>query len=873
MRILPPAPRLNLCLTLAAAALLGLILTDAALAADKVPLRLNMQPGMTWTFDSSQNISMDNKATVNGQTQPYSMKMESKHVGKAEVVAVSNGEPTSIKLTFGEDCGSSMTMGQQSQKQPYPYAGKTITITKNADGTVSDDFDGQADPQSASELHSAMVSEKVIFPQQPVDIGQEWKADPKVLAQVADLSGPNDHAGMTLKLLEVGSANGHPTATVKVSMAIVRNLNGMDTTVILQGKAVVDMATGHTISNDMKGTMETKGEQPGPGPNGQQVTYQIEGNGTIQSTMSAPITGGATTPAIANTDTPVQPLTPLNDNPGVNPLSPSAPSPFAGKFTDGKLTIELTAANDGYGGTLTLGDKKFPAKASATDTKLTGSFKSAGHDFPFSGTIDGDTLSFTSGKTTYTLKRQVEAVNPLDGGTPPPPPPPSNPLSPGASNTGASDTPADHPGGQLPDGYKVVTNTDAGQALTTRKTDAKSVSAALSAALPDLSHYFDGKPKFAGAYEDVRDHNSGGASFTAMMHGQPVKGLVSAKMGQSGGATLAVIYAKSTATSSDWNKLTAAAPGSMPQIPQLKRYDFPDGTGSIGIPDGWTTQATTCNGQVIIQGPKQQRVSMGLILSAVTPNSTAIRTQQMLAAQARQLGAQPPPPPQMLIAQFGDPIDVFKTLNPQVNQILRSKNMPPFELDHLKLIKQAPPILQTGKAQLVSYGLTETENGQKVHRQVLAQIEVDPISNESMMFGITGAAAPDATFNNDLPTMLAIISSLKENAAVIQAKTQQKIDQQNQWFAAQQKAHAEITQAYDDYNKSQERNSIIRSRSNDDFDEVIRGYRTVEDTQTGEHRSVDLGNVDQIVDNLNYYDPGRYKQIPLRDEADPLPGN
>jgi hypothetical protein len=68
------------------------------------------------------------------------------------------------------------------------------------------------------------------------------------------------------------------------------------------------------------------------------------------------------------------------------------------------------------------------------------------------------------------------------------------------------------------------------------------------------------------------------------------------------------------------------------------------------------------------------------------------------------------------------------------------------------------------------------------------------------------------------------------------------------------------------------RNSVIRSRSNDDFDEVIRGFRTVEDTNTGEKRSVDLGNVDQIVDNLNYYDPGRYKQIPLRDEADPLPG-
>jgi hypothetical protein len=52
---------------------------------------------------------------------------------------------------------------------------------------------------------------------------------------------------------------------------------------------------------------------------------------------------------------------------------------------------------------------------------------------------------------------------------------------------------------------------------------------------------------------------------------------------------------------------------------------------------------------------------------------------------------------------------------------------------------------------------------------------------------------------------------------------------------------------------------------------VIRGVRTVEDTQTGYRTSVDLGNVDQIVDKLNEHDPGRYIQIPLRDEWAPLP--
>jgi len=77
--------------------------------------------------------------------------------------------------------------------------------------------------------------------------------------------------------------------------------------------------------------------------------------------------------------------------------------------------------------------------------------------------------------------------------------------------------------------------------------------------------------------------------------------------------------------------------------------------------------------------------------------------------------------------------------------------------------------------------------------------------------------------------------------------------------------------AFDDYFKSQQRNSLIRERSAIDFDEVIRGERTVQDTQTGERTSVNLGNVNEIVDKLNERDPGRYIQIPLRDEMAPLP--
>ena len=60
---------------------------------------------------------------------------------------------------------------------------------------------------------------------------------------------------------------------------------------------------------------------------------------------------------------------------------------------------------------------------------------------------------------------------------------------------------------------------------------------------------------------------------------------------------------------------------------------------------------------------------------------------------------------------------------------------------------------------------------------------------------------------------------------------------------------------------------LIQSRAAADFDETIRGYRTVEDTRTGQRFSVDLGRVHDFVERRNARDPGRFREIPLRDEA------
>ena len=237
----------------------------------------------------------------------------------------------------------------------------------------------------------------------------------------------------------------------------------------------------------------------------------------------------------------------------------------------------------------------------------------------------------------------------------------------------------------------------------------------------------------------------------------------------------------------------------------------------MGIADGWHTSAQSCAGPVLVQGPADQSVAMGLTWSVSTPDSLAVQNHRQMVASARQLGS-PPPPFDMLVAPFTGPLDALENLAPQLSEMAVRRGGRPFQIDKPALRQEMRPSGIGGKAARVSYGLSEK--------------------------GADGR---------------------------VRQKTQQALNAQNQRFHAQQQSNREVTKAYERQHQDWEKNQSTTSRSHDDHDEVLRGYRTVEDTRNGIKTSVDPGNVDLIVDKLNEADPGRYRQIPLRDEMDPLP--
>jgi hypothetical protein len=119
------------------------------------------------------------------------------------------------------------------------------------------------------------------------------------------------------------------------------------------------------------------------------------------------------------------------------------------------------------------------------------------------------------------------------------------------------------------------------------------------------------------------------------------------------------------------------------------------------------------------------------------------------------------------------------------------------------------------------------------------------------------------TFKQDFPVMQAIFNSLKENAAAINAKGAAERKQADQIVDRTRQMTAATDAAIDRMRRQQ----LQADRSFADVDEGIRGYRKVYDTQTGQEADVNLGDVNGVVNALNEADPGRYVQVPLRDEV------
>jgi hypothetical protein len=578
-----------------------------------------------------------------------------------------------------------------------------------------------------------------------------------------------------------------------------------------------------------------------------------------------------------------------------------ADDPFAGSFTGAKISIDIVAAPNGYTGTIHYGQQSYPIKAEANGNSLSGTFSSGSSDFPFSATISGDNLSLTTAGTTYQLSRPAAAANPLAASAPPANPPPPNPLGGDAAANPPSAAPsaaAAPISAAAPDGYSTAAATAAGRAWVTQKQGITAVGDAIGATVADLSKFLGNNPTISGAFEDSKDNQSGGASFTATAGGQPIKGLIICQLANNT-AKISVTYALASATPADWAALNTAArtPPPDPAIAavHLTEFDFPDGTGSIGVADGWHVNSNSLVDPLNVTGPGGQTIGGGASIPIQSPDSTLVKQREQMQAQSdaqwRALGQQPRPPLPMpwIIAPLSPPDQALPVVFPQIYQMNLRQHRPTAQIDTITSVQDVPPVRKGCPAQILEYGVTRTTvDGVSSHYKCKVQWESDPVSSAAaggpqggwMLFTARSFSAPDATYDQDMITMQAMFRSMKMNwpqyMKVQNARFQAQLQANNQAFqqsiADQQKQNEARQEEFDEQNDQWAAQENAKSRAADDWIEYAGGYRTVIDTQTGEGAQVDLSNVTGIVSALNTSadDPNRYVQIPLRDIKDPV---
>jgi hypothetical protein len=601
----------------------------------------------------------------------------------------------------------------------------------------------------------------------------------------------------------------------------------------------------------------------------------------------------------------------------------AAEAPYAGRFSDGTLAVDLSADASGYTGLITLGQRQFPTAARADGNTLTGTFDSGGTHFPYTAILANDTLSLITGGKTYTLHRVIAA--------PAPAPNPLGAMAPANAALAApvSQQPGGSPAGNAPPGYDVLASSAMGQSLMVRKPGITSIKAALEAAFPELAQFFGTRPAIGRAYQDAKDPHSGGATFTVTLNGQPNQGFVKCLLDDSG-ASIAVIYGRINASKSDWDNLLkssasggSATAASDPGIP-LKQYDFPDGTATIGLAEGWTTKGQSIVDPTLIVGPADQNIVLNNGLNINMPDSLAVKSRQQLADMTKHNAAmteqnwknlekmsghpiaRPPAPPPMkplpplLVAPLLDPVEALKTVMPQMSALSQYNNGPTTTLDRIISSKEVPVQLPNGKGAEILYEYSQTWNGKTTHFRRLLRLMTAPLAQGTWFWFVgSGMAAPVATFDRDLPVMQAMVKSLKVDQEKANQASQAKIQQMQQagqvMNDAMQKVgqiqrqmgqddadtHNRIYQAqhqaqmdsYHQHNIQVNNQMWQQQRQAANVEEFALGSRNVHDTKTGQVTSVDLNYADGVAKSLNEatMDPNRFVSVPLRDELYPNP--
>jgi hypothetical protein len=463
--------------------------------------------------------------------------------------------------------------------------------------------------------------------------------------------------------------------------------------------------------------------------------------------------------------------------------------------------------------------------------------------------------------------------------------------------------------------FSILGSTATGKTLYLKLPAGLALEAAITQAADELGKVLDAKPVISDAFAKAADKSEGGAGIAGKLKGKDIKGLMFVGTGTAG-ASATIIIDAADAPKED----AATLMGFIPTAVKMTTHTFPDGSGSIDLPDGWTTPMQSASGGIVVIGPGKQTVWYCNIRQIYDPQcgeeklrasnyqlamrnyQTRLRMYNQSVTMKKQfpntIGPGDPPAPPAAFEADGNlyaiknnlpmryckycdgPEEVLKVYYPLQAELGKKTGLPYTALDKTIAVIPAPvdPAYPNFKSGTVYIAVTDHDGDKESHFRALNFFSTsNSVPGEVWQLTMCSMRAPDDTFDKDLPVMSAIENSVKINMKVVgkeisdagqatRAMGQQMFDTMEKNHAAWQDQQARQFADHEEQMAAQQK-AVHDSTS--DFIEYVGGARDVFDNQTGKtDGKVDLFNSNAIVGAMNAAanDPGRFVQIPLRYE-------
>jgi hypothetical protein len=189
-------------------------------------------------------------------TDSTTSDVETHEYMKATIEATQVKDGSAIEMKIQVDPASFETRkkaGQAETRTPSPFIGRAITLARQDDGTVINDFRGDVSGLANDILNGWLGPDEDFFPDQPVAVGDSWDVSAKY-ARHAEL-GPRDQLLTKCHLDWMKTIDGKKMAQITASSGIIRidedNLEGDDANSCIM---LVDLAGSQIVKSDIKGT-------------------------------------------------------------------------------------------------------------------------------------------------------------------------------------------------------------------------------------------------------------------------------------------------------------------------------------------------------------------------------------------------------------------------------------------------------------------------------------------------------------------------------------------------------------------------------------------------------------------------------------------